>query len=159
MSAGSWLPVGGSSCLLSGLPVDPLVDAEVWRYDLVLGTPSDGTNPAVPFDLTGSDLTMVFRTRLTWEVVATMSTIPTWPGLDGSITITDAPAGKVSIVSDPWRRTYRVSSLPGGLVQHVAVTGDVLRLLKSDLTSRPEYLGSIDFPLRASTTQWPAPSP
>lgn len=147
-----------SSCLLSGLPDDPLVDAEVWRYDLVLGTPAQGDTPAQPFDLTGSDLTIVMRT-IGWEIVSTMSTVAAWPNLDGTISITNPTAGFVSIVSDPWRRSYRVRlPIGGGLVIPTTVRGDVLRLAQGDANARPEYLGYIQFPLRASTTQWPAPT-
>lgn len=148
-----------ASCLLSGLPDDPLVDAEVWRYNLTLGVPAQGNTPAQPFDLTGSDMTIVMRAA-NWAIVSTLSTIPTWPNLDGTITITAASAGAVSIVSDPWRRTYRVL-VPAGaglVVAQTVVKGDVLRLAKGDPTARPEYLGYIQFPLRASTTQWPAPT-
>jgi hypothetical protein len=150
-----------TGCLISGLPADALLDAEIWRYDLVLGSPAsaDGTTPAQPFDLTGSDLTIVFRTVLLWAPVSTLSTIATWPGLDGTITITNAAAGAVSIASDPWLRTYRVPALSSGRgVFKVDVVGDVLRLAQNDAQARPEYLGSINFPLRASTTQWAPPS-
>jgi hypothetical protein len=147
-----------SSCLLSGLPDDPLVDAEVWRYNLVLGIPAQANTPAQPFDLTGSDMTIVMR-ALSWEIVATLSTVAQWPNLDGTITITDPTAGAVSIVSDPWRRSYRVRvPINGGIIIPTTVRGDVLRLAQGDPTARPEYLGYIQFPLRASTTQWPAPT-
>jgi hypothetical protein len=147
-----------TSCLLSGLPDDPLVDAEVWRLNLVLGIPAGGETPAQPFDLTGSDLTIVMKT-LGWETVSTLSTISTWPGSDGAITIPNPTSGAISIASDPWLRTYRVR-LPasGGIVLPVMVRGDVMRLAKNDANARPEYLGYIQFPLRASTTQWPAPT-
>jgi hypothetical protein len=147
-----------TSCLLSGLPDDPLVDAEIWRLNLVLGTPAEGDTPAQPFDLTGSDLTIVMKT-LGWETVSTLSTMPTWPGLDGTITIPDAVNGAVSIVSDPWRRAYRVRlPIGGGLIIPTTVRGDVMRLAQGDPNARPEYLGYIQFPLRAGTTQWPAPT-
>jgi hypothetical protein len=153
-----------SSCLLSGLPDDPLVDAEIWRYDLVLGTPASGSTPAQPFDLTGSDLAIVMRVRGNWQIVSALATDPNWQPpdgalLDGTITITNPTGGEVSIVSDPWKRLYRVPhfALSTGPMP-VSVQADLLRLLKNNSTARPELLGSILFPLRASTTQWPAPA-
>lgn len=147
-----------SDCLLAGLPADPLVDTEVWRYELTLGTPANGNNPAVPFDLSGSALAITFRTLAGFEVVSTLSTDTTRTDLHGTIAIADAAAGKISIVSDPWLRKYRVPVSRFSFTQTVLVRGDVMRLLPSDADSRPEYLGHIQFPLRAGTTSWPAPA-
>ena len=137
----------GQSCVLNGLG-DALLDAEVWRLNLTLGDLATST----PFDLTGSDILVTFRTIGAWSPVATCSTAAN----DGTLTITDAPNGKVALVSAPSTRDYRVATAGFGfLPMPVQVWGDVLRRLTADPFSEPESLGQIQFLIRASTTQWP----
>ncbi|GJE54591.1 hypothetical protein EKPJFOCH_1069 [Methylobacterium thuringiense] len=141
------MDLGTRPCLLNPI-ADALVDTAVWRLDLVLGDAETGA----PFDLTGSDLLITFRPLWSDAVITTLSTI----NGDGheALVVTDAAAGKVSLVSRPSARTYRVPCTRSGFVPAVVATqGDILRRTAG---SDPEYLGFISFVLRAGTTAWDA---
>ncbi len=132
-----------ASCVLSGLG-DPLPDTDTWKIDLTLGDSGTGQ----PFNLTGTVLKVTFRDYVTFAEVVTLSTAPT----NAAFTITDAPNGKVSIVSPASARTYRIArplaGTPAILVS--TIIGDVMRTVGS---GAPEFIGQIQLRVRAGTTE------
>lgn len=133
-----------SNILLSGLD-EALNDAAVWRETFVIGDTTTGE----PMSLVGRSFLITFRVLQSWAEVVTVGT-----GLgDGSLSITDAAAGSLSLVSLPAQRPYTVPlGNVGSLLYERSVRGDVLSWLTAK-PAEPEYMGYIIFNLRASTTR------
>lgn len=100
---------------------DAFFDAEPWAFDLVISA-ADGPGP---LDLTGSRLYAAFRSLSDNVAVGACDTA----GTDGSLTITDAQAGKVRFRVPNVGRTWRLSAIaPGALMLRSTVVGDLYRL-------------------------------
>ncbi len=100
---------------------DAFFDAEPWTFDLVINA-VDGLGP---LDLTGSRLYASFLSLSDNAAVGICDT----SGADGSLTITDAPAGKVRFRVPNADRTWRLPAIaPGALMLRSTVVGDLYRL-------------------------------
>lgn len=126
----------------------PVLDSADWVFDLVLSQ-DDGT----PFNLTGSTIRVVLRTYVGFEVVDTCTT----DGGTGSLIVTDAVNGKVSLRSKASVRTWRLSPAVASLPIPMTVIGDVLRWTTGAPSSETDALGEIRFLVRAGTTERPSP--
>lgn len=100
---------------------DAFFDAEPWAFDLVINA-ADGSGP---LNLTGSRLYVAFRSLSDNVTVGACDTA----GTDGSLTITDAPAGKVRFrVPNAGRTWHLPATAPGALMLRSTVVGDLYRL-------------------------------